>query len=204
VPRTTNHTEQRRRIAHATWEVIGTRGLDGTSVREVARAAGCTTGTLSHYFRNRDEMVAFAFDLVVTDLCAEVEQRAAALPEGRARLEVLVEEFLPSPDRSDPRAVVTVAAWALAAHDPEIAAQHRSHYDRLRALASHYISEAIAIGDVASDTSPHDTADLLISFADGLFVASLLEPERFPRDRQVQLTQAFIDRFAPSHSSAAA
>ena len=82
-------------------------------------------------------MVAFAFDLVVTDLCAAVEQRAAELPEGRARLEVLVEEFLPSPDRSDPRAVVTVAAWAFAAHDPEIAAQHRAHYDRLRALTSH-------------------------------------------------------------------
>lgn len=196
MPRTANHEEQRRRIAEATWAVIQDRGPAGATVREIARAAGCTTGTLSHYFRNRAQLIAFAFDLVVSDLCDQVTQRAGAANPGRERLEVLIEEFLPRPGSTDPTATVTLAAWAQAASDPALAQQHRTNYDRLRTLATGYTTEAIATGDLPPDMPAADAADLIISFADGLCVACLLESERHPYQRRSRLTQRFLDQLS--------
>ncbi|MCC6179275.1 MAG: TetR/AcrR family transcriptional regulator [Chloroflexi bacterium] len=174
--------------------MVARDGFSAATVREIARTAGCTTGTLSHYFRGRNEMIAFAFDLVVADVCDQVDQRAATTPPGRARLEMLVEEFQPDPTDSDPTAVVTLWAWAQAATDKRLAGRLRHNYDRLRQLATRFVEEAITAGDLPHDANPSDTADTIICFADGLCAASILDPRRFPPDRRVELTERLLTR----------
>ena len=45
--------------------MIEREGLEGTNLRGIAREAGHTTGVISHYFRGKRELLAFAFQLVV-------------------------------------------------------------------------------------------------------------------------------------------
>jgi AcrR family transcriptional regulator len=49
--------DKRRRILDAALQVFAARGYEGTSVPDVADAAGVGTGTLYHYFRDKEALV---------------------------------------------------------------------------------------------------------------------------------------------------
>jgi AcrR family transcriptional regulator len=49
--------DKRRRILDAALRVFAAHGYDGTSVPDVAEAAGVGTGTLYHYFRDKEALV---------------------------------------------------------------------------------------------------------------------------------------------------
>src|SRR3712207_14978 len=72
MPRAVDHEERREEIADAVWRVIEREGLEGASLRDIAREAGHTTGVISHYFRDKRELLAFAFQLVVERSAARI------------------------------------------------------------------------------------------------------------------------------------
>src|SRR5688572_26508243 len=85
----------RQAVARATWAVIDREGLAGASMREIAREAGCTTGVLSHYFRDKDELMLFASTLAFE---AAAERMRGRLEDGEdpvATLLSVLEEVLP-------------------------------------------------------------------------------------------------------------
>jgi AcrR family transcriptional regulator len=49
--------DKRRRLLDAAIRIFSAKGFHGTSVPEVAEAAGVGTGTLYHYFENKQELV---------------------------------------------------------------------------------------------------------------------------------------------------
>ena len=77
MPRVVDHEERREAIAEATWRVIERAGPDGANMREIAREAGYTTGVVTHYFRDKRELMAFAFGLMVDRSMARVVGAAA-------------------------------------------------------------------------------------------------------------------------------
>jgi len=75
-------------------------GLDGVSIRDIAKHAGCTLGTVHHYFGTKDDLYAACIESVYAEIAQMREQLAQALAAGGAR-EKLVE-----------RAVVTAYRFA--------------------------------------------------------------------------------------------
>ena len=59
-PGTAERERRREEIAAAACEVLAERGLAGTSVRQIARAAGVSLGTLPHYFADKEELLLHA------------------------------------------------------------------------------------------------------------------------------------------------
>ncbi len=49
----------REQVARVTWRLLAKYGFESTSMREIAKELGTTTGTLTHYFRNKDDLVEF-------------------------------------------------------------------------------------------------------------------------------------------------
>ena len=52
-------TVGREQVARVTWRLLAKNGFESTSMREIAKELGTTTGTLTHYFRNKDDLVEF-------------------------------------------------------------------------------------------------------------------------------------------------
>src|SRR5215212_9606295 len=77
MPRIVDHEERREAIAEATWQVIARAGPDGANMREIAREAGYTTGVVTHYFRDKRELMAFAFGLMVDRSTSRMDGAAA-------------------------------------------------------------------------------------------------------------------------------
>ena len=79
--------ERRRQIAQAALHLIAARGIEKTSIREIAAASEMTVGNLYHYIGTREDIIHLAINhgldqvrkLIreIDDLCATMEPREA-------------------------------------------------------------------------------------------------------------------------------
>ena len=182
MPKLVNHDERRADISAAAAQAIDEYGLDRVRLVDVARLAHCTTGAVSHYFRDKDAVLAAALEYVLQDL---TRYRAASIPEvingdpvDAFILNIL--EVLPidTPRRRDWR--VWIAFCGRAVSSPALAAIHREAYaDVQQVLSSWFIEFDLA--------APGPDAQLLASAAfasfDGLGLRATLEPNEWPVDR---------------------
>jgi AcrR family transcriptional regulator len=107
-------------LTDALLRIVGERGLDGVSVREVASAGGVSIGTVQHYFATKDDMLAAAFNEVVR----RVRTRITSVCLGsdvRHNMSAVLSELLPLDDRRAEEARIMVAFAARAATSPALA-----------------------------------------------------------------------------------
>ena len=57
MPRLADKQERREQVIEAAFRVIARDGLTGTSMRAVAKEAGCTIGLINHWFDSRDDLI---------------------------------------------------------------------------------------------------------------------------------------------------
>ncbi|MFJ5013920.1 TetR/AcrR family transcriptional regulator [Streptomyces griseoluteus] len=184
MPRTKGDHEARRRdVSAAVWQVMATRGFAGLTLRAVAAELGATTGLLTHYFPTKRALVEYALDLL--------EQRTLARPRrstgpGLAALRDALLDILPlSPEATDSNRV-WVASWDTALADPAIGADHARKYAEGRARLAERVAAAQVLGELPPG-DPDRIAAGTQAFALGLVVQSLLDPARFPPERQTEL-----------------
>ncbi|MEU9921275.1 TetR/AcrR family transcriptional regulator [Streptomyces griseoluteus] len=184
MPRTKGDHEARRRdVSAAVWQVMATRGFAGLTLRAVAAELGATTGLLTHYFPNKRALVEYALDLL--------EQRTLARPRrstgpGLAALRDALLDILPlTPEATDSNRV-WVASWDTALADPAIGADHARKYAEGRARLAERVAAAQALGELPPG-DPDRIAAGAQAFVLGLVVQSLLDPARFPPERQTEL-----------------
>src|SRR5215510_7795076 len=58
-----DHEAKRRELLKAATSVIAEEGLANTSLRRVAQRAGCTTGAVTYYFADKEELVSSVADI---------------------------------------------------------------------------------------------------------------------------------------------
>jgi TetR/AcrR family transcriptional repressor of bet genes len=191
VPKLVDHDQRREEVAEAAWRVIGRDGLEGATLREIAREAGFTTGVIQHYFRDRDELLAFAARLISEQAVERQKEAVRAHPPGRERLVALLEILVP-PGMRAARVAVLLGFWARAATDPRHNAIYLKQYARLRALFREQVAAAMTAGALARGDID-DMTDHLIAFGDGLCVRAGLDPERYPQARRRHLIEHALD-----------
>ncbi|MEC0665067.1 TetR family transcriptional regulator C-terminal domain-containing protein [Priestia flexa] len=64
MPKLVDHQKRKEQIARATWRVILKQGMEGTTVRNIAKEANLSLGSLRHYFSSQDDLLAYAMELV--------------------------------------------------------------------------------------------------------------------------------------------
>lgn len=160
------------------------RGLDGTGMRDIARAAGLTEGTLYHYFPSKDALIDAAFQWSafqasdVRSAMGRAEETLrerltgvgadflAALRRDPDWTRVVIREALRAADESPVRAaLLSLAAertreLAAALRDEMAARRIRECEPRrvaehlFRALIGHFVAEAIAGSGAAPRSGP--------------------------------------------------
>ncbi|MEN2447820.1 TetR family transcriptional regulator, partial [Bacillus sp. JR_15] len=56
MPKIVDHEKQKEKIAEAVWNVIHRDGLEQCTVRNVAKEAGLSAGSMRHYFPHQSEL----------------------------------------------------------------------------------------------------------------------------------------------------
>jgi AcrR family transcriptional regulator len=186
MPRVVDHDERREEIAEAAWRVIEREGLEGANLRDIAREAGHTTGVLSHYFRGKRGLMAFAFQLVVD----RSTWRIARAARDAGVFEALA-ELLPLDEERRREATVWLVLMAASLSDPDLAGELRQRYAEARRMMMPIFREALE-GERGED--PEDVGDELLAAVDGITVDALTDPDRYPPERQLALLRSALTR----------
>lgn len=187
MPKIVDHERRREEVAEAAWRVIEREGPGGAGLREIAREAGCTTGVVTHYFRDKRELMAFAFGLAVERSAGRAAEAAA-----RSGLAEALAQLLPLDEGRRRETGVWLALTGASLADPELAGEIRRRHRRAQEAA--LPAFLAALGGAVRGQDPEDLADELLAVVDGIAVGALTDPERYPPGRQLALLRRALAR----------
>ncbi|MEM6404833.1 MAG: TetR/AcrR family transcriptional regulator, partial [Cyanobacteria bacterium P01_D01_bin.116] len=123
--------DRRIEVSEAVWKVIVREGLDRTSIRAIARELDCTTGVVTHYFRDKQELILFALDRV-TEKLQQAMQKVAEQPLSVDRLVEMLSVFLPLDNQRQEILKVWVAFLGYAVGRESLMLEHQASAGELR------------------------------------------------------------------------
>lgn len=177
MPRQVDPEQRRAEIAEAVWTVIRRDGLQRASVRNVAREAGLSMGSLRHYFATQGELLCFAMQLVGERARARVRAIQPAT-DPRATAERLLQELVPLDTERRAESEVWLAFTGRALVDAEQRAIHQQIHDQLNGACATAITLLAEAGLTAGDLDVDLEATRLHALLDGLAVHAVMRPER--------------------------
>ena len=106
MPKIVDHERRRDEIALIACRVVAQHGFEQATIVRIARAAGCTTGMIAHYFDTKQDIIVAALRLILRRL----EERLAHA-DGAADLLTLLSEALPIDETRYMECAVWMAFW---------------------------------------------------------------------------------------------
>jgi AcrR family transcriptional regulator len=185
-------------LAEAAFRVIRRDGLEQASVRNVAREAGVSMGSLRHYFASQSELMIFAFRTVID----RIESRLAGLapePDPRRRAQRTLAELLPLDDERRAENEVWLAFTARAMVDPALGALRDEGYEALRAGCQAIVADLSAAG--LAPTNVRVEAERLHALLDGLAIHAAMRPDIHNRKSMTAAVAHHLDGLAAERSS---
>ena len=158
----------RGQIANAVVDLICERGLHGWSIRDLAGRLGLSTGTITHYFPDKQALLIAAMDAVYV-LPADWE-RYRTLPPA-AQLRHMTEMFVLDDEHKRRWGRFWLAYLAGAGHDAVLREQQEERSQRQRRFFARLIAAA---GRTGADAD--EQATRLVALGHGLAVQQIATP----------------------------
>lgn len=193
MPRLVDHPSRRREITAAACRLIAERGIEATTLRDVAGELGLANGAIAHYFATKDDLLASAFQHVYAETDARVDERLGDAV-GLAALRVFCREVLPLEELQVTEARVVLPFWGRMASEERLARIHSEGMAAWRDKVVGWLGEARRLGDVDVETPDSDLADELMGYLMGAQVLVLAQPCVLDPARQQRALDAFMRR----------
>jgi len=197
MPKVVDHDAKREELAEATWRVIRRCGIEGTTTREIAEETGWSKGAFVHYFKNKKELLIFAYKLALNRGIARSEivpAKSTPYEELHAKLAA----GLPLDSERLKESQVWITFWGCGVTDPSMAEVQKEFYDAWRKGMEKLILVGQKSGLFRADLVAKEEAELLAAVFDGIIVQAALEPNRFPPKRQLRLLDRHLSRLLAS------
>lgn len=193
MPKIVDHEERRRAIIKATWRVIARQGIANATTREIAKEASCSSGVLSHYFKDKADIMASAMRAAHNEV---VERVAGTKLTGIAALREFMLECLPLDKRRRLLASIEVSFWGQAVGNKELIAINGDELDAYQGRVRLRLDEAKAAGELKPGVEIDRTVRELHVMMDGLSVQAALYKGSASRDEQVRMLDEVLARIA--------
>ena len=114
MPIVVDKDERRAQVVAVAFDLVADKGIEALTFREIAAASGCSTSIVSHYFRNKNELL-FKVYQVANDLARE---RLIAAHEARLPILQCFDAILPVDEPARRNWRVWLAFWSRAHLEP--------------------------------------------------------------------------------------
>jgi AcrR family transcriptional regulator len=194
VPKVVDHEERRAELARAVWRLAAREGVEALTVRRVAAEGGWSTGALVHYFRDKEELILFAFETTVDRVGRRLRAAAERADDPLDLARALLVEGLPLDAERRAEVRVWFAVLGLAVTRPALARAERVAYRAWRGRLAATLSEAQERGSLDPELDCDREAAALVALVDGLAVQGTFEPRTLPGDRLLELVDERLAR----------
>jgi AcrR family transcriptional regulator len=166
VARPRDQVKRRRELVAATSRLVARKGLANVTLRDVADAAGVTSGAVLYYYDGLDELFTAAYDRGVERFCAEREQAVAVLGDPAERLALAIHLGVPeSPDDSEIRILYELESVAF--RDAACAALMAAYVERQVAMYTGILEAGAATGAFRLAGDARTVARNIVALEDG-------------------------------------
>jgi AcrR family transcriptional regulator len=192
LPKIVDHEKRREELIAAVWRVVARDGLDGSTIRAIAKETDSSAGALSHYFKDKDDILTFALKLSHRRIRERQNRKLDGL-KGVEALRELVLDNLPLDEERELETRLEVGYWARSLTRPEVRKMQGMEAAVLHKRMVALIIEAQRRGDMDGDTAASTIAERLLALIDGLSLHALLYPERLsPQAQMTIIDQEFV------------
>jgi AcrR family transcriptional regulator len=172
--------------------VIARDGYAAASLRKVADQAGCTTGAVTYYFADKQEM-----DIAVAQLLFDEFDELLGSSDQRIDVKAILERWVNrTKARESELWLVLFQLLSHARHEPAVIAVVQQRYARFRQTLTSILARGQSQGTIRTDIPADLLADQMSAIADGWLMMFPLEPERFRPKRVQALLEATVTLIA--------
>nr|WP_315362652.1 TetR family transcriptional regulator C-terminal domain-containing protein [Cytobacillus firmus] len=179
MPKKVDHEKQKKVLAKAAWRVIKKEGIEGASVRKIAKEAGLSAGSLRHYFSNQSELLAYSMNLVSERVKTRI-QNAAFTEDHFENMILVLGELLPLDEERRLEMEVWIAFNIKALVDPNLAELSSRVYDEMKEGIRKVI-EGLKLN--GSDLNAGEEVERLYALVDGLALHAVMNPDHFTESK---------------------
>jgi AcrR family transcriptional regulator len=184
---------RRGELLDAAVSLLAERGFSETSLRNVATRAGCTTGSVTHHFADRQALLVALLVRAHEAAALRMLVKANTSRTPMQRLRAVLLEALPLDRKRMIEWRVWLAFWNEAATNPDIARENARRYHEWRATL-----DALLQPFVTSHAARTERVETWVALIDGLGLGLVTEGKRTPREAAVEQTIAAVDRLLRS------
>jgi AcrR family transcriptional regulator len=196
MPKIVDHAARRAELAAAVWRLASREGLGALTMRGVAAEAGWSTGSLAHYFADKEELLLFAFETVADRVGQRVVKAAERTrdPLKLVRTQLVEGLAIDAERRAEVR--VWFAFLGLAETRPRLTKAGRDAYRLWRDRVAKTLAAAQRQRLVDDSIDPIREAAALIALVDGLAIQANFDARAIPAARQLEILDERLARLA--------
>lgn len=181
MPKIVDHDQRRSDLVEAAVDAIADLGLERATLREIARRAEATTGTISHYFRDKDELLVATLHHIAERLSGPSAEKANVWYDG-------VGLHLPLDASARRYWKVWLAYCGAAPANPRLLEAYRGFYEGIETSIAAHLRER---GMPARDAD--DAAGTIVAAVDGIGLCATVAPTLWPAARQRMALNRLLD-----------
>jgi AcrR family transcriptional regulator len=185
----------RSRLLDAAATVFCERGYEGTTVAEVARRAGLTTGAIYANFRDKAELLLQTIERGSAGVVADMEAARKKGLSAADRLLLMARLMISEADDTERRLFVEM--FAAARRDPDVCRRVAEALTAMKGELARMMERARSDGDVAEEWDPGVLAHFCLSLGVGfthLAVAGVADPDE---EQWTALTERLLGAVGP-------
>jgi AcrR family transcriptional regulator len=182
MPKIVDKKKKARAISDAALKVFRELGYPGTRMVDIAQAAGLGKGTLYEYFKDKADILRFAFDQyfnVFTEGVFEVMRDRTGPTE---KLLSLIDFALHHAAEWEDHCVVYVDYFGAARTDEGGKFSISGMYVKIKSILINLINEGQAAGEIDKEFDPVALAELFVSVFDGIILHRVFEGHGIDRE----------------------
>lgn len=185
--------ERREDVITAAWRTIEDIGIENTTLRAVARRLGSTTGVISHYFAEKDELLLCVLgrllDMFRARGATDPDLAFSVFRDNCARL-------LPLDPESRSMWRIWTAFVGVTDGRSELAGEQEVRYNRARDGFARQFAHLQATGEIRGSLDPAALGTALLSLIDGIGIHYVIAPNSMSGEAQLRALDAFFDGVA--------
>ena len=194
MPKIVDKKKKAEAISDAALKVFREHGYNKTRMADIAQMAGMGKGTLYEYFKNKADILRFAFDQYFRVFSEGVSKAMKEKTKPSEKILSLIDFALRHAAEWEDHCAIYVDYFGAARSEERKRLSLSSIYAEMKDILENLIKEAQSANEIDEKFDPGAVAELLLSIYDGIILHEIFVGQRIDMDLTRKTAMSLITR----------